>query len=135
MKYVCTRDLQGGTFAVGSIHTVEGWKERALGWCESDDNEELADSLERITNEKDIMIFIADFWELEFMPYEEHLEKILTNLVEYLEDMWRVTDNGKKRYRNFINLGFTEEDLEKFGFDFDFSSQEEEFNYNNLCPF
>jgi len=134
MKYVCTRDLQGGNFAVGSILTAQDWQERALGWCDTDGSKELADYLEKLTKEKEIMDFIAETWELEFIPYEKHLEKLLTNLVEYLEDMWRVSDDGKKRYRTFKSFGFTDEDLENFGFDFDFASKEE-FNYDNLCPF
>jgi len=39
--YINIEDYQNGAFAVGETLTAEGWKEKALSWCDSDGAEEL----------------------------------------------------------------------------------------------
>lgn len=65
--YMCTRDLQGGSFGVGRIETASEWKKTAMSWAWQDDNTELASELWHIKNEKEIIEFIQEIWELEII--------------------------------------------------------------------
>lgn len=76
-KYRRVVDLQGGGFGEGT-DTVEGWVERARGWCWADDMEDEDNFLERMLKglgtdftEQDIMNEIGSVWDLEFERCEE----------------------------------------------------------------
>lgn len=68
--YICTEDRQGGTFAVGAIHTIEGWRQRAISWADSDGNEEMYDYLEKLQDNK-VINTIDDYWEISIKPLYE----------------------------------------------------------------
>lgn len=76
-KYMCTRDLQGGDFAVGGIGNIEYWRERAMGWAYGDDSMELYYSLKYLPK-KQVINFVTEFWELEFTEITEEFSKIYT---------------------------------------------------------
>lgn len=90
--YMYTRDLQGGSFGVGRIETASQWKRTAMEWCWQDDNTELASELWHIKNEKEIIGFIQEIWELEIIEisnFSAELIKLINkkeNEVGYLLD-------------------------------------------------
>lgn len=84
-NYICIRDFQGGNFAVGSIENIEGWQERALGWCEADDNEELYRDLYN-TGKKQVINFISELWELELVEIDNLTSDILYDINMKIEE-------------------------------------------------
>lgn len=88
--YVCTKDYQGGTFGVGRVHTVEQWRNIAIIWAETDDNDEYADYLEDLRADR-IIDEIKETWQLEIVPINDLLENVyITNtifeLLNYISD-------------------------------------------------
>ena len=59
--YICTEDRQGGEFAVGGVRTIEGWRQRAMSWADSDENEEMYNYLENLQDNK-VIGTIDDYW-------------------------------------------------------------------------
>lgn len=76
-------DLQGGEFAVGRVATIKEWKEIALEWCESDNNEEYAKFIKRLP-QKDIIGEIASMWDLEIKPITELDIERMFELVDHI---------------------------------------------------
>lgn len=80
-KYICVRDRQGGSFALGRTLTAKGWQMQAIEWALQDDNDEYADWLGGL-KKSDIIDEIASMWDLEIIPIEELP----------IEDMWELID-------------------------------------------
>ena len=74
-----------GNFAVGSIENIEGWQERALEWCETDDNEELYRELYN-TGKKQVINFISELWELELVEIDNLTSDILYDINMKIEE-------------------------------------------------
>lgn len=80
--YVCIRDLQGGSFAVGRIGTAKYWKKVALEWCEQDDSIEMAKFIKKTYKGKNLEKIIDEIritWELEieeYLPWKFEIKKI-----------------------------------------------------------
>ena len=94
MKYICTRDLQGGSFSVGRIQTAEEWKQTAMEWCWQDDAEELMEELEKITEEKEIIDFIREIWELEINLIGENAVELIADIKMLQLDLKDYTDSA-----------------------------------------
>ena len=39
-KYLCMEDYQKGEFGMYRIYSMEGWRQQAIDWCDTDDNYE-----------------------------------------------------------------------------------------------
>lgn len=103
-KYICVRDRQGGSFALGRTQTAEEWRQNALQWCEQDDNEEYAKFLKTLPKSK-VVNEIEFMWDLEIIPIEELP----------IEDMWELINViWHKEYfiRTLPQDKMTEEDKE-----------------------
>ena len=70
-KYECIKDLQGASWFVNSIFTLEEWRELAKEWANNDGLDEVEKTLEELP-ENEIMEFIADIWQLEFRTVVEY---------------------------------------------------------------
>ena len=68
--YICTEDRQGGSFALGRICNIEGWRNYAMSWADSDDNDEMYSYLEALKDEK-VIPTIDEIWELTIEPLDE----------------------------------------------------------------
>lgn len=62
-KYECVEDLQGSLFAVGSVGTIEEWREIALEWADLDENEGAHKTLNSLP-ESEVIDFIASWWDI-----------------------------------------------------------------------
>ena len=85
-KYICVRDLQGGSFAVGRVLTTKEWLEQALEWCYQDDNEEYAKFLKKIPK-KDIIGEIASVWDLQIIPIEDLPLQEMWDLFDFIDEI------------------------------------------------
>lgn len=81
-KYICVRDRQGGSFAVGRTLTIEEWRKQALEWLYQDDAEEDYIRFIKKLNKKYVIDEIAGMWALEIIPIEELP----------IEEMWELID-------------------------------------------
>ena len=84
--YICTEDRQGGSFAVGSIHTIEGWRQRAMQWCDQDDNEEYGSWLEEI-REDQVIGEIDSMWEITLEALEDVIPLGRYSVVEDIHNL------------------------------------------------
>lgn len=77
-KYINISDFQGGSWYIGVVGTIKEWKEIALSWCETDDNEELFDYIKDFEENKDLLDFISEVWSIEIVKFnkknKEHLK-------------------------------------------------------------
>lgn len=65
-KYECTKDLQGGSFAVGRVGDLKYWREVAIDWASSDESLGLVRQLTRYEiKSKDLIDFIQEHWQIE----------------------------------------------------------------------
>ena len=80
--YVCTEDRQGGTFAVGSIMSIEGWRQRALSWADSDANEYLLSAVQSASTEN-VIPLIDNEWSITLEP----LDSLIPMQYSVIEDM------------------------------------------------
>ena len=94
--YKCTDDLQGGSWCVGILETVQEWKERAIEWADSDGLTGVIKELQTITDEQDIMDYISEIWSLSF-------EKMST-ISEKLEHYNTALDSNNKKYLSKIDI-------------------------------
>ena len=88
--YVCTKDYQGGNFGIGRVHTVEQWRNIAITWAETDDNNEYADYLE-VLREDRVIDEIKEMWQLEIVPINDllgdvHITNTIFELLNYISD-------------------------------------------------
>lgn len=63
--YKVIADLQGGTFGMYRIQSIEDWREQAIEWADMDENDDLIDVLYCLKPEK-VIEYIAEIWQLEF---------------------------------------------------------------------
>lgn len=85
--YQCTRDLQGGEFAVGHCTTAQGWLSKAMEWADLDDNLGLYSEAEARLKAGGVdqdVDFVADLWDLDIDLLGEYdTELALKLLHEY----------------------------------------------------
>ena len=76
--YINISDFQGGSWYVGVVKTIKEWKEIALNWCETDDNDELFDYINKLEENTDLLDFISEIWSIEIVEFDknnkEHLQ-------------------------------------------------------------
>lgn len=84
--YICTEDRQGGSFAVGSIHTIEGWRQRAMTWADSDDNEGMVDYLQEL-EENHVIGEIDSTWEITLVALEDIIPIDKYSVVEDIHNL------------------------------------------------
>lgn len=85
-KFICVRDLQGGSFAVGRVLTAKEWKKQALEWCYQDDNEEYAKFLKKVPK-KDIVGEIASMWDLQIIAIEDLPLQEMWDLFDFIDEV------------------------------------------------
>lgn len=77
--YINVEDYQGGTWALGQVGTIQEWKEMALSWCDSDENWEMYDFIEKHKNNVALLDYISDYWSIKIVEFDEnnqeHLKK------------------------------------------------------------
>lgn len=99
--YVNIKDYQGGSWAKGCIHTIKGWQERALEWCDSDENWEMYDFLERHELDEQLLDCISDIWSIDIVPFNyDNIRSIIDNYtsteMEYLlHDLQKLLERGE----------------------------------------
>ena len=98
--YMCTRDLQGGSFGVGRIETASQWKRTAMEWCWQDDSTELASELWHIKNEKEIIGFIQEIWELEIIEISDFSAKLIKLINKKEDEVGRLLDDDNIDSKN-----------------------------------
>lgn len=69
--YKVVRDLQGGQFGMYRIQSIEEWREQAISWADSDENDFLIEDLENMPQDK-VIEYISKVWELEFKEIDIH---------------------------------------------------------------
>lgn len=81
--YICIKDFQFGDFAVGTIANAKEWGEIAYNWALSDNWSNPEECLlENFKNEKELISFICDIWEIEIVK----IEKNNKNVVNFLKN-------------------------------------------------
>lgn len=113
--YVCTEDRQGGTFAVGSIMSIEGWRQRALSWADSDDNEYLLSAVQSASTEN-VIPLIDNEWSITLEPLdnlipmrysviEDMLDLVgyISNNIAGLRTMQKYLEDNNEEYSRYIN--------------------------------
>ena len=84
--YMCVSDFQGGTFGMYRAETIEEWRQTALGWCDSDDNNELYKQIKKLP-EKYVIDYINDIWQIEIVKItEDQKDDIIKYLVDKSDD-------------------------------------------------
>lgn len=83
--YLCIKDLQNGDFAVGAYGDIEYWREIAMAWADSDDAEDIFESLKNMPKEE-VIEFIEDFWAIEIVVCNEKLVKIFEEIDKLIDD-------------------------------------------------
>ena len=63
--YKVVADLQGGTFGMYRIQSVEDWREQAIEWADSDENDFIIEELKQLPSDK-VIEYISIIWQLEF---------------------------------------------------------------------
>lgn len=113
--YICTEDRQGGNFAVGSIHTIEGWRQRAMQWYDQDGDEDYGEWLWYIKEDK-VIGEIENIWGITIVPLEDlipidkysvpkRLEKLLgyiCNNIVALRTMQRFLEDQNEEYSEYV---------------------------------
>lgn len=84
-RYKVVEDLQGSEFGMGISYTIEQWQKRALEWCHSDDNKELAKYIYNLP-QNDIMDFISEMWSIKFAPVDSNEQIDESSLTDYIDE-------------------------------------------------
>ena len=85
-RYKVIKDYQGGEFGMGRCYTAEQWQKQALEWCYGDDNDEIAEIIDNIKDEKEIIQTIGDIWALEFKKVRKDKKNLEKHELEDFED-------------------------------------------------
>jgi len=94
--YVNIADYQGGTWAMGLLNTIKEWKELALSWCDSDDNEELYRLIKKHKLDTELLDIISEIWSIEIVEFnQDNVDKILESYTEK-EYYWLLNDIMEK---------------------------------------
>ena len=108
-KYICVKDLQGGSFAVGRTHTIEDWRKQALEWLYQDDAEEDYIRFIKKLNKKYVIDEIASMWALKIIPIEEldiesmfYAVSLIDENAIILRKMARNYDDESDEYENLM---------------------------------
>ena len=74
MKYKVVNDRQGTNWAMGIVQTAEEWRELAITWADSDENEWAIKELEILKGkeDRDILGFIDETWDIEFEEVKDY---------------------------------------------------------------
>ena len=62
-QYICTEDLQGGSFGVGRVGDINYWRETALEWNQDDWDEE-GDEFLRTVPDGQLLSLIEILWDI-----------------------------------------------------------------------
>jgi len=85
-KYINVADYQGGSWYIGVVETIKGWKEIALSWCETDNSEELYEYIEKQKENEDLLNFINEVWTINIVKYDsknkDHEDLVRSRLYE-----------------------------------------------------
>lgn len=68
--YINVHDNQGTGWALGRIGTIKQWREQAMDWADSDDNEELLESLPNLRDDE-VLDFISEIWDIQIKAMSE----------------------------------------------------------------
>ena len=90
--YVNVYDYQGGKWCKGCVGTIEYWKNRAIEWCNMDENFELLDTIKYY-----------------------YKNKLYTELIDIINNIWsmRIIELDKDNIKDMI-FNFDKEDLGRF---------------------
>lgn len=97
-KYKVIRDCQGGEFGMGRNYTIEQWREQAIEWADSDENDGLIRELKKLPK-KEIIDTISEIWQLEFaeclpqFAFQYHNENDNTDLYFLADKKETLIDN------------------------------------------
>ena len=100
--YINVADYQGGTWSFGCVGDIKYWQERALGWCESDDNEELFDVIKSHKLDNELLDIINDIWTMDIVEFKrENIDRILESYDEdslawLLINLMEILDKNKE---------------------------------------
>jgi len=98
--YKCTRDLQGGSFAVDISQTIEEWRETAISWADSDESFGVVKELKKLPANK-IIDYISEFWTLEIIKIYKNQVRVIPGNEDYpdeLIDISMVIDEKAKEF-------------------------------------
>lgn len=78
--YINIRDYQGGTWAMGCVDTIKEWKNRALEWCDSDENWELYKAIKNHKLDTELLDIISEYWDIKIVEFsKDNINEILDN--------------------------------------------------------
>lgn len=90
--YINVNDYQGGSWAMGCLHTIKEWKQRALEWCDTDENWELYKYIKKHKLNTELLDIISEYWSINIVEFNyDNLDKILDNYGRY-EYYWLLQD-------------------------------------------
>lgn len=70
--YINIDDYQNSDFAIGRIGTLKQWREQAIEWLDSGNNEEMIKLLENHTIKDDELVnYINNLWEINIVKYDD----------------------------------------------------------------
>ena len=84
--YVNIHDNQGTGWALGRIGTVEQWREQAMDWADSDDNEETYDTL-RDLRKDEVIEYVSDVWDICIKDIRELTHEEFDDIKDFMHIM------------------------------------------------
>ena len=72
--YINIDDLQGTNWALGKTDTIQGWREIAQFWADSDGNEDVVEALAEMP-EEDVIDYVSEIWDINIVPYDKDNEE------------------------------------------------------------
>lgn len=82
--YIVIKDYQGGEFGMYRNYTAEEWGEQAYWWADSDGWDDADECLlKNFKNERELIDFITEIWELELVEANKNNKKV----IDYLEEI------------------------------------------------
>lgn len=77
MMYICTEDLQGGSWGIDREGGLEYWREVAIEWATSDCDDELVDLIQKCSDFS-LIATVSEIWGITIKP---------TNFINALKDI------------------------------------------------
>ncbi len=82
--YINIDDRQGGIFAIGRIGTLKQWREQAIEWFDSENNECLQNKFSKYyIKNKDLIQYINDMFEIEIVKFDKNVDYAKKYDLEY----------------------------------------------------
>lgn len=104
--YINVNDYQGGSWAMGCLSTIKEWKQRALEWCDSDENWELYKAIKKHKLDNELLDIINDYWSINIVEFnKENQDKIIENygIGDYqwlIRDILYKIEKGDLKWKN-----------------------------------